>query len=87
MIEHGALVDRPLVGDFAEIDRERRIEQPRPGLRLEEPVALPDSNVDKSLPESAANLYASRAQVAISPDDKRRIDQAAAVEIEHPPAP
>ncbi len=81
MVEHRALVDRPLVGDFAAVDRERRIEQeradnPRRGAgrcRLKR---------GKALPEGAAHQRILRADGDVV-SRQSGIDQAATVEIEH----
>src|SRR2546421_10576584 len=81
MLEHRALIDGALVGDFATIDRQRRIEQDRTGNprrgagrgREERGEALPKRVADQRISRG-------RGEVILR---QGRIDQAAAVEIEH----
>jgi len=43
MIQHRALVDRALVGDFATIDRQRRIDKIARVIRVEDRSLSPES--------------------------------------------
>ena len=81
MLQHRALVDRALVGDFAAIDRQRRIEQHRagdPGRR----ARGARQRFWKPLAKRVADQRIGRRRSEIV-RRQRRIDQAAAIEIEH----
>jgi len=79
MIQHRALVDRALVGDFATIDRQRRIDKDRARIRVEDPVVSPESENRRETRRGSRDRPRRREVI----EGKRRIDQTAAVEIEN----
>src|ERR1700693_4704972 len=81
MIQDRALIDRALVGDFAAVDRQRRIEQDRAGDPRRRPRRSREK-LCKLLAKGFADTPVARREREVI-ERGGRIDQAAAVEIEN----